>query len=210
MALAWPRGNAQAVLSGRLLLERRPEGILVTKLVSETWAVCPGWRMLWPPCSHGAYEMLGGRLQDPPAWGGGGWEQLAAAQGGHFVFRIRHRIGHGQKKWGWGSPSPPRSALSWGALHRHPRTLGTGMPAACRLIPEQLPAEPPSPSPGEPFLPRWSCLIPAPAPDKQRCLRREHGDLSPVPESPPPAELPRVGFDGSSPGVISNSPGACH
>lgn len=60
MALAWPRGNAQAVLSGRLLLEQRPEGILVTNLVSETWAVCPGWRMLWPPCSHGTYEMLGG------------------------------------------------------------------------------------------------------------------------------------------------------
>ena len=39
-------------------------------------------------------------------------------------------------------------------------------------------------------------------------LRREHGDLSPVPESPPPAELPCVGFDGSSRRVISNSPGA--
>lgn len=155
MTLARPRGNAQAVLSGRLLLERRPDGILVTNLVSETWAVCPGWRMLWPPCSHGAYEMLGGRLQDPPAWGGGGWEQLAAAQGGHFVFRIRHRIGHGQKKWGWGSPSPPPQCtlvgslaptsqhLGYrhaGSLPSHPRAAAgrAAIPISRRAVPPQM------------------------------------------------------------------------
>lgn len=151
------------------------------------------------------------------AWGvaaelplpGGGQEQLAGAQRGHFVFRTGHRIGHGQKKWGWGIPEPLTLV--------HPRGEPcTSIPAPRGLVCRQPVISSPS---RHRQSRRPHLLVSRSSPDgpasshprlpiNSAALCREHGDLSPMPESPPPALLPRVGFDGSSPRVISNSPGA--
>lgn len=211
MALAWPRGNAQAVLSGRLLLEQRPEGILVTNLVSETWAVCPGWRMLWPPCSHGTYEMLGGAAAGTPCLGRRWLGAVSSSSGGTFCLQDQPSHWPRPKKVGMGVPKPPSPVHSRGDPCTgipEPWVPACWQPAVSSLSSCRQSRHP--------HLPASRSFPDGPASSQRRlqinsaALRREHGDLSPVPESPPPAELPRVGFDGSSPGVISNSPGACH